>query len=478
MPGVPMVGAFGCETFDDMLDPLTFRGAAPYVGWASELRGYGEDLLNSTQAPSIPSEKRPQHFYRNALAFCADVGLFYIAVTFISSTTVVPAFISTLTRSEVIVGMASGIVSAAWLLPQLFIASVAARWPRKKPAILRAVWFTRPIILLLALVVARYATIAPAVTLIVTLASIFIFFMGDAMASVPWFDVVARALPHKRRGAVIGAGQVLGSLGGVGVGMFVRYALSDRSPWSYPLNFATLFVIGGIIFLLGGVAICFIYEPPATVAQQAPLSVRQVFASLPRILKEDRPFRRLVIVKVIVGYVGGAGAFYVLHATRNLGFDIGDAGLFISAQVVGSMMAGFLLGLVQGKWGPLVHIRLLISLSALPPALALIAGAIHGTAPGALIYVFMAAYFFLGIYMSGLSWPFFNWIMEYADDARRPVYIGLMNTLTAVVMIAPALAGWIARAVSYPAVFASALTIALLSLLLSLSLTSTRRAKM
>jgi MFS family permease len=422
-------------------------------------------------------DERPQHFRRNALAFCADVGLFYIAITFISSTTVMPAFISTLTRSEVVVGLASGIVNAAWLLPQLFIASIAARWQRKKPAILRAVCFTRPIILLLAWVVWRYAQFAPAATLIFALASICIFFVGDAVASVPWFDVVARALPHKHRGAVIGTGQMLGSLGGVGVGMFVRYVLGEQSLWAYPVNFAVLFAIGGVIFLMGGATLFFVYEPPAAIAQQAPLSVRQVFASLPRILKQDRPFRQLVIVKVIVGYVGGAGAFYVLHATRNLGFDIRDAGLFISAQVVGSLTAGMLLGLVQGKWGPLVHIRLLIALAALPPALALLAGLIHIVAPQALIYVYMAAYFFLGIYMSGLSWPFFNWIMEYADDARRPVYIGLMNTLTAVVMIAPALAGWVARSVSYPALFAGALGIALLSLILSLTLTSTRRGR-
>lgn len=433
--------------------------------------------MSATSAPLRVDEEHPQHFLQNALAFCFDVGLFSIAVTFISATTVVPAFISTLTRSEVVVGLASGIVSAAWLLPQLFIASIAARWQRKKPAILRAVWCTRPIILLLAWMTWRYAQASPTATLIVALTSIFIFFVGDAAASVPWFDVVARALPHRHRGAVIGTGQILGNLGGVGVGLFVRYALGEQSPWAYPANFAILFAIGGVIFLLGGVALCFVHEPPTVIAQQAAPSVRQVFASLPRILTEDRPFRRLIIVKVVVGYVGSAGAFYVLYATRNLGFDIRDAGLFISAQVIGSMTAGLLLGLVQGRWGPLVHIRLLIALSALPPALALLAGRVHATTPQALAYVFTAVYFFLGIYMGGLSWPFFNWIMEYADDARRPVYIGLMNTLTAVVMVAPALAGWVARSFSYPALFAGALGIALLSLLLSLSLTSTRRAR-
>ncbi|MBC7315620.1 MAG: MFS transporter, partial [Chloroflexi bacterium] len=408
-------------------------------------------------------------------AFCADVGLFYTAVTFISSTTVMPAFIGSLTRSEVIVGLASGLVSAAWLLPQLIVASLVARLPRKKPAILRAIWFTRPIILVLAWVVWRYTTVAPVATLAFTLFSIVFFFAGDAMASIPWFDVIARALPHRRRGTVVGIGQVLGSLGGVAVGFFVRYALGESSPWAYPANFAILFLIGGITFLLGGAALFFVYEPPSSGAAHDAPPLKQVFASLPRIFKEDRPFRQLVLVKVIVGYVGGASAFYVLHATRNLGFNVRDAGTFISAQVIGSMTAGFLLGLVQGKWGPLVHIRLIIALAGLPPALALLATLLAPVAPGALQYIFPAIYFFLGIYMSGLSWPFFNWIMEYAEESRRPLYIGLMNTLTAVVMIAPTLAGWVARSVSYLAVFAGALGIAILSFFLSLTLVSTRR---
>lgn len=427
-----------------------------------------------SQDPSL-REAHPDYFWRNACAFCADVSLFYIAITFISSTTVMPAFIGSLTRSEVIVGMASGLISAAWLLPQLIVASLVARLPRKKPAILRAIWLTRPIILILAWVVWRYTTVAPIATLAFALFSIVFFFAGDAMASIPWFDVIARALPHRRRGTVVGIGQALGSLGGVAVGIFVRYALGESSPWAYPTNFAILFLIGGITFLLGGAALFFVYEPPSSQPVASTLPLKQVFASLPRILREDKPFRKLVLVKVIVGYVGGASAFYVLHATRNLGFNIRDAGIFISAQVIGSMTAGFLMGLVQGKWGPLVHIRLIIALSGLPPALALLATLIAPLAPQALTYIFPAIYFFLGIYMSGLSWPFFNWIMEYAEETRRPLYIGLMNTLTAVVMVAPTLAGWVARSVSYLAVFSGALGIAVLSFSLSLTLVSTRR---
>jgi MFS family permease len=63
----------------------------------------------------------------------------------------------------------------------------------------------------------------------------------------------------------------------------------------------------------------------------------------------------------------------------------------------------------------------------------------------------------LGIAAGSIGWPFFNWVLEHAREADRPVYIGMSNTLSALVMLAPTLGGWVAKTVSYPAVFALAL---------------------
>jgi MFS family permease len=424
------------------------------------------------EVQSSAVENLPSYYRRNAWAFALDMGLFHVGINFIGSTTVLPSFVALLTQSEVIVGLASGITSGAWMLPQLFIASYVTRLPRKKPLVVRTAFLTRPIFLIMALVTWLYGVRAPTLTLGVALLCVAAYFAFDALVSVPWFDLMAKGLPPRRRGRVQGIAQAIGGIGGVGAGVLVRYVLSDASPWAFPANYAVLFVIGTGIFMLSALALSFIYEPKSPLSEETPPSVIQLLASLPRIIAQDRPFVWLLAVKIVSGFVGLASAFYVLNATRNLGFGLADTGLFISAQVVGQVGSGLLIGVVQDRWGPLVHIRLNVLISALPPILALLASLFAGGP--AVLYLYLLVYFCLGVYMGSIGWPFFNWIMEHAPESRRPLYIGASNTLGGILMLAPILGGWIVRSVSYPAAFATAAAIALVSLALSARLPSTR----
>lgn len=415
------------------------------------------------------------NYRRNAIAMMCDSSLFSMAMSFVGVTTVLPSFLATLTDSELIVGVGSGITRGAWLLPQLLVAGWVTRLTHRKPVIVGAAWASRPILLLLALIVWRYSTVAPTATLALVLAFLFVLFAADAVVSVPWFDHLARTIPARRRGIVVGVGQVIGGLGGIGAGALVRYVLSEGSRWSYPENYAVVFGVGGVLLMLSAVAISFISNPACKRDPgEHPPSLKETLASLPTLLSGDRPFRRLVAVQLLAGFVGVASAFYILYAQRMLGFGEGDTGLFVSAQVAGSVTAGLLLGYIQNRWGPLAHVRIQIIVAMLPPGLALLAGPAAALSPAAVRAVYMTLYFVLGVHLGGFSWPFFNWILEYAQESRRPLYIGLMNTLGAVTMLAPVLGGWVVSTLSYPAVFALAAAFALLALVLSFGLPSTR----
>lgn len=421
-------------------------------------------------------EQLPWYYRRNALAFGADMALFHGAISFIGSTTVLPTFLAALTDSEIVVGLVGGISGAAWLLPQMLIAGLTARQARKKPMVIRAVWLTRPVLLLMALMVWLFGDGAPMLTLGVTMLGITVFFVGDAFAAVPWFDLVAKALPFRRRGRVLGLGQILGGVLGIGAGAVVHWALGPTSPWTFPQDYAVLFAIGGGVFVVASLVLSWIHEPEsqAPTAQAQPL--RQVLASIPSILGKDRAFQRVMIVRLLAGLMGVASAFYVLYATRHLGFDMADAGMFLSAQVAGSMGAGVLLSLAQDRWGPVVHMRIVIAAAILPPALTLLAAPLQAVAPGSVYPLYMLVFFLFGLYAGGLGWPFFNWILEHAKGDQSALYIGLSNTLSALAMVAPVIGGWTVRAVSYPAVFALSLALGLAALVLSATIRDTRKA--
>lgn len=416
----------------------------------------------------------PPHYAWNVWVFSIDVGLFHVAMSFFSSTTVLPSFITALGGSELVVGLAGGLMAGGWLLPQLFVASAVARSPRNKPLIMRGAWLGRPIFLVLALVVWLFGSRSPQLTLWFTLSSVFAFFLVDAVVSVPWFTFLGKAIPARRRGRVLGTAQVLGGLGGIAAGVVVRFVLHEGSPWSFPTNYAVLFGLGALLFLGNAVALSCLREPEAPPAGGDVPTVREVLVSLPGILAHDRPFLRLIVVRLLSGFVTLSSAFYVLHATSHLGFGPEATGLFVSSQVLGSLATGLVMGTLQDRWGPLVHIRAIIAASLLSPIIALCAEPALGVLGQGVLYLYLSVFFFLGVYAGSIGWPFFNWILEYAEETRRPLYIGAINTLGALVMLAPALGGWVVKAVSYPAAFLVAVAFAISALVLSFYLPSTR----
>ncbi len=119
--------------------------------------------------------------------------------------------------------------------------------------------------------------------------------------------------------------------------------------------------------------------------------------------------------------------------------------------------------------------RIMMVIALMPPICALLAGLGHGRWPQTTVPLYMALYFFFGVAWSSMSWPFFNWMLEYAPDERRPLYIGLTNTLGALTMIAPAIGGLLVRYVSYPAAFVASICFALVAMALSFGLPSTRQ---
>jgi MFS family permease len=412
----------------------------------------------------------------NTLALLFDSSLFTVGMSLIGTSTVLPAFIATLTDSPVYVGLASGIVSGAWLLPQLFVASAVTGLPRKKPVIVWSSWLSRPLFLLVAVAVWLLAERLPGMTLAILLSTLAIFFVFDAIVSIPWFDLLARVIPPTRRGRLMGMSQVIGGLGGIGAGIGIRYLLSEASPWSYPQNYALIFAGASVVFMLSAIGLTVIREPAGKMSSESVPRPSELLKSLPALLAKDRPFLRMVTVRILAGMVSIASAFFVLHATSVGQLALENTGLLISAQVVGSLAAGLLTTYIQDHLGPLVHIRTIISLAALPSLVALTMTPLLPRLGAGTLYVYLLVFFLLGLSMSSLGWPFFNWTLEYAGEERRPMYIGAMNTMAALVMVAPPLGGWMVRTVGYTPLFALAAGLAGCALVLSLGLPSTRTA--
>lgn len=414
----------------------------------------------------------PPNYAHNARAIAGDSSLFTIGVNFISGSTVIPTLVSQLSSSPVLIGLMAGLPSGAWLLPQLFIAAWVAHRPRKQPIVAIAAFISRLFFFLMGISVGLFGVTRPGLALAALLLFQVLFYIGDAIASVPWFDLLAKSIPPRRRGRVLGTSQVIGGIGGIFVGVAVRYILSPAGPWRYPFNYASLFIAAGIVMMGATACLSSIREEPAGLSTITPPRMAQVLASLPGLIRTDRAFGRMLLTRLIAGFISIASAFYVIYATKILGLGTAVTGLFLSAQVAGALLAGLMMSTLQDHFGVMVYMRVAVACSTLPPILALIIGLLRPQLGNAIIYPYLFVFCLLGFYFNSIGWPFFAWILEHAQENQRPLYIGVSNTLGALTMIAPPLGGWLAETLGYPAVFVASLAFAIIALCLSFTLPS------
>jgi len=416
-------------------------------------------MSTSTTSP-VTAEQEPSYYRRNFWAFACDIGMFYLAMSFVSASTVIPSLFAELTHSEIVIGLATGLINVAWLLPQLLVASWTARLSRVHRFFTTFAFISRPLWFFMAGVIALLGTSRPTLTLVLVTGLIFVFYVLDAFVSVPWFDLLGIGLPERRRGRVQGMAQIIGGVAGIFAGALVRYILSDDCRIGFPGNYALLFTIAAVVLMVGAVAIALIHEPRGKQRQSGHTSARAILRQLPGLVHRDSRFLRLITLRIIAGAVVLANAFYVLYGLRELGFARADTGLFVSAQIAGSLAAGLLIGLVQDRWGPVALMRVNIGLSIIPPALALLAAPVQALVGGDVLYLYLLLYFALGLFSTNIGWAYFNWILEYAPEERRALYIGTINTAAAALMLAPTIGGLIVRLISYQAAFIAAMVIA------------------
>src|SRR5258708_27412601 len=90
-----------------------------------------------------------------------------------------------------------------------------------------------------------------------------------------------------------------------------------------------------------------------------------------------------------------------------------------------------------------------------------------------------AAFFLIGFLSSATVPGYFDWVITHAPPDRRPIYVGLTNTISAVSHLAPLLGGIIltVTGASYVALFGLALLLAIGGLVASLQLEEPRRKR-
>jgi len=389
-------------------------------------------------------ERLPPHYRWNFFVLLTDYVGFGIAFNFFSVSSVLPAFAGRLTDSELLIGLVGAVFNGCWLLPQLVTGRLINDKPRKKPYLLfglssRVLFWVLALALWLGL--GRY----PTTMLILLYVCLGLWAIVDGIASVAWFDIIARAIPLKQRARLMSTGQILSGLGGVGAGVLIGLILKHQP---FPNDYALLFALAGAVLVPSTIALALVREPPPE--RIAPPSKDQAKDDWLQPLRTDPNFRRLMICRILIGMIGLATPFYAKHAEEKLLLPPSIIGYFVIAQTLTGVVISAIFGQISERWGTRRVAQIGSAAAITGPLFALAADLAGG---GWLGRAYPLVYVALGIIMNAWMLGFFNYLLGIAPEGKRPSYIGLGNTIMGVLTLAPLAGGWLLRTTSYATLF-------------------------
>ncbi len=430
--------------------------------------GVAEQRTSNAQADP-EAERIARH---NFVSLVGDGLFFTFGTAFYDSTSVLPVFVSTLTSSSVLIGLSLTIRNLGWMLPQVFVARYVGPMERKKPITVAASSVQRLSLFLISIMTLIWAGRRPELALVGYFAGLAVFSLGDGVTSVPWTDIVGRSVPHQRRGRLFGMMQVAGGILAFGAGFVVRWIISHPA-LSYPRNFALLFLIGAILSTASLLMFCRVKEPPlkSTAPPRVPLAT--YFRQVPVLFRRNPAAARLVIVRVLATGINLAVPFFAVYGREVLGFPPEAAGLFVSAQMIGTVVGGWAWARIGDFLGNRLLVRSTVAAGAVATVVPLLMAPLAGSELARLLYP--VAFAVLGATFAGTWMGFTNYLIETTPEDERPYYLGAVNTLVAPFTFFGVLGGLVVAAAGYVTCFAIAGALCTAALLISGGLPEPRR---
>jgi MFS family permease len=406
-------------------------------------------------------------FRRNLLLLTVDFVSFTVGFAFFDPLVVVPVFTQMLTGSGLAVGILAALRIVFITLPQVWAASVLATSSRYKPLVFGSSIAGRLPVVVLAVVVFCFAASAPWLVLAVLGLAVALFYSSEGLNSIAWPAMFGKLLPATIRGRFLGMGQLLSSLGALAAGYLIQRILSSDGP-AYPVNWALMFTCASVGLFGSVLAIGLLRERPDT-KPSAAVDVRKSIALLVRHVREDPRLRRIVQVEILLGLASSVFPFLVLRAQDLVPQGPEVIGTYLIVQNLGGMAAAAICGNIVDRVGSWAAVRVSTLIETITLALVTLAPVL-----GAPYIVYLMAFALLGFVTGSSWWTFTAYLMDIADEDRRPAYLAASGVLKSPVFVASLAVGATYGKVSPEVVFGLALLCSVGALVTSLKLARIR----
>jgi len=380
-----------------------------------------------------PTTKENKHYKWNFTVNLIDGASFWFGNIFISTSTIIPLFISKLTTSLIPIGLVGVITSAGWFLPQLFAARFTEKSTNMKKFCVRWGLFLERIPIWMIVVSAVLAIRFPDIALILILLSLTWHTMGAGLIGPSWMAMLAKIFSPEKRGSFLGITMFVG----VGFGILG----SALSAWmletmAFPISFIWHFSIAAFFITLSWVFLSLTKEPVGEV-EIHDRDWNTYWRDLIRIIREDTNFRRFIISNIILT-IGRMGYnFMTVSAIQRFQVSDSTVGLYTLVMLVGEAIGNLILGKMADRFGHKLSVEIGVVSLLLAFILAIV------TPSPAVYFVIFAL---MGINLSSGIVSGMMVVWEFCDISRVPTYSGLANTTRGIFgLLSPMLATQLAN---------------------------------
>lgn len=395
-----------------------------------------------------------QNFKLNFVLLAFDSAFFTFSTSLLSQDTILPAFISQLSSSSVLIGLIPALFYLGYFLPQIISSYFTQTRTRRKGMILGIAIAERIGILLIALTSQAIFQFSNTIILTLFFFSYALFTSTTGLIIPAYSDFISKAI-YKKRGLFFGLTQAMGGIIGFCASLAATRILSN---YEFPKNFQFIFWLSFAFSFISPFIISKFKEAEFPILPKK-VSILDFIKFIPRIMHNHPNLGKYIISRHLIGLAMMGNSFFIIYAIKQFHLGSGVVGVFTMVILLSQSISGLVWGQIGDKFG----YQIILSASSLLLVAQGIIAMLAKDQSGFFIIAGLVGCMYSAIYICHS-----NIIFILAPPEDTSLFIGLSNTLIAPVLtLAPILGGMIIDLFGYRSLFATITVIAILATVIS-----------
>lgn len=376
---------------------------------------------------------------RNFYSFLWHAGFLSLSKPFMDVDTIIPAMLVDAGGTAVQVGILTAIMVGGSSFTQLFFAPFISNFHYKRKFLLIGINSRIFALLGMGLMLLYSPNLSHSLIIGLIFLLISIFSFSGAFANVSYTDILGKSVLSVSRKPFFSIRQVINGIILFGAALTAKYILSLTG---YPDNYGYLFLIAFIALFVASLGFWNLKEViPSKLTIRTP-------GHFFKLIKEE--WKQNPRLKYFLGYINTAGIsisllpFIILFGKELYQTGAGSTGWFLLIKIGGSVLTGFLLFFLAGKYKYSILMRGSVLLAFASPLVLLLPFQVPS-----LIIVF----FFGGIIYTAYSVSMNGVLLEISGTTNRALYTGIAGAGNILPALFPLGGGWIIKHLGFEAFF-------------------------